>query len=286
MTEVEAGLHHPEGPRREHGALVVEARHQHVDAVADDTEHVIDRHFAVGEHELAGIGAAHAELVELLPGGKAGKTVFDDERGDAARAGGAVGLGVDDERIGERTVGDPHFRAVEDIAVALALGAGAHRHHVGAGIRLRHRQRPDMLAGNELRQIALLLLGAGVAPDLVDAEIGMRAVGKADRRRAAGNLLHRHAMGEIAHAGAAPFLLDRDAEQAERAELRPQLARKFVGAVDLSGAWRDFFAGEGADRLAQHIDVVAEAEIEAGEAVRDHRALLPAPKTGGIPVDR
>jgi hypothetical protein len=143
-----------------------------------------------------------------------------------------------------------------------------------------------MLAGNELRQIALLLLGAGVALDLIDAEVGMRAVGKADRRRAAGNLLHRHAMGEIAHAGAAPFLLDRDPEHAQRPKLRPELARKFVGSVDLSGGWRDFFAREGADRFAQHVDVVAEAEIKAGEAVRDHRALLPAPKTGGILVDR
>ena len=36
-------------------------------------------------------------------------------------------------------------------------------------------------------------------------------------------------------------------------------------------------------RVAQHVDVVAEAEIKAGEAVRDHRALLPAPKPAGYP---
>ena len=42
-------------------------------------------------------------------------------------------------------------------------------------------------------------------------------------------------MGEIAEPCPAPFLLDRDAEKPERAELRPQLARKAVGAVDLGG---------------------------------------------------
>ena len=72
----------------------------------------------------------------------------------------------------------------------------------------------------------------------------MRAVGQADRGGGARNLLHRHAMGEIAEARAAPLLFDRDAEKTERAELRPQLARKAVGAVDLVGARRDLVLGE------------------------------------------
>ena len=60
----------PSGPAGEHHALVVEARHQHVDALAHLAEHVLVRHLAVLEYELAGVGAAHAELVELLRGGK------------------------------------------------------------------------------------------------------------------------------------------------------------------------------------------------------------------------
>ena len=92
----------------------------------------------------------------------------------------------------------------------------------------------------------------------------MRAVGQADRGGGARNLLHRHAMGEIAEPGAAQFLFDGDAEEAERAELRPQLARKAVGAVDLVGVGRDLVLGESAHRVAQHVDIAAEAEIEAG----------------------
>src|SRR5205807_6183188 len=110
--------------------------HQHIDAIADDAEHVLGRHFTIGEYDLAGIGAAHAELVELFAGGKAFERLLDDEGGDAARTGGAIGLGVNDNRIGERPIGDPHFRAVEDVAIAFAIGASAHRNDVrpGAGL--------------------------------------------------------------------------------------------------------------------------------------------------------
>ena len=82
-------------------------------------------------------------------------------------------------------------------------------------------------------------------------------------------------MGEIAQARAAPFLFDRNAEKTESAELRPQLAGKLVRTVDLGGARGNFALRKGADRFAQHIDVAAEAEIEAGKAVEDHRALHP-----------
>ena len=78
-----------------------------------------------------------------------------------------------------------------------------------------------MFAGNELGQIMQLLFGAGVTPKLIDAEIGMRAVGKADGARAAADLLHRHAMLEVAEPGAAELFLDRDAKDAECSELRP-----------------------------------------------------------------
>ena len=154
-------------------------------------------------------------------------------------AGVRIGLGIDHQRLGHRAVGDPELRAVEDVAVALLVGAGAHRDHVGAGAGLRHGERADMLAGNQLRQVFAALGVGAVPPDLVDAEIGMRAVGQADRGRAARDFLHRHAMGEIAEPGAAVFLLDGDAVQAERAHLRPQIAREGVGLVDLVGARRD-----------------------------------------------
>ena len=93
-----------------------------------------------------------------------------------------------------------------------------------------------MLAGEQFGQIAFLLLGIAIAPDLIDAEVRVRAIRQADRSRSARNLLHGHAMGEIAEAGAAPFLFDRDAEKTKSAELRPQLAGKLVRTINLRGA--------------------------------------------------
>ncbi len=60
----------PSGPGREHRALVVEPAHQHIDAAAERAEHVLRGHLAVLENQLAGVGAAHAELVELLRAAK------------------------------------------------------------------------------------------------------------------------------------------------------------------------------------------------------------------------
>ncbi len=158
--------------------------------------------------------------------------------------------------------GDPHLAAVEDIAVALPLGAQPHRDDVGAGARLAHRQRADMLARDQVGQIFALLRVAAVAADLVDAEVRMGAVGEPDRGRGTAHLLHRDAMGEIAHPGAAIFLLDRDAVQAERAHLRPQLHREPVGLVDLGRERRNLLLGKIAHAAPQHIDLWAEIVIE------------------------
>ena len=79
-------------------------------------------------------------------------------------------------------------------------------------------------------------------------------------------------MFEIAEPRPAPFLLDRDAEQPELADFRPQLAREFVGAVDLVGARRDPVLREARHAVAQHVDIGAEPEIETRPGIRDHAA--------------
>src|SRR6266702_8868970 len=119
-----------------------------------------------------------------------------------------------------------------------------------------------MLAGDQLRQIFPLLQLVAVAADLVDAEVGMRAVGQADRSRRPRNLLDRDAMLEIAKAGSAIFLFHRDAVQAERTNLGPEVARKLVAAVDLGGARRDLVLRESMHRLANRIRGFTQVEIE------------------------
>jgi hypothetical protein len=64
-TDIHAGGHDAERAAAEHGAFVVEAGHQHLGAVADAAQHVFFRHFAVVEEQRVGVGAAHAQLVEV-----------------------------------------------------------------------------------------------------------------------------------------------------------------------------------------------------------------------------
>ena len=80
-------------------------------------------------------------------------------------------------------------------------------------------------------------------------------------------------MLEIAEARAAELLLHRDAMDAERAELRPQVARKLVAAVDLVRARRNLRGRETAHAVAQHIGRLAQREIEANGEVGDHGGI-------------
>ena len=80
-------------------------------------------------------------------------------------------------------------------------------------------------------------------------------------------------MLEIAHAGAAILLLDGDAEQAEVAELAPEVHGEFVRAVDLGRARRDLGAGEVGHALAQLVGGLAEVEVQDRIAVGDHGGL-------------
>ncbi len=216
---------------------------------------------------------AHAELVELLRHLETLEALLDQEGGDAFRARAGIGLGIDHQHISFGRVGDPHLGAVENVFGPALFGLEPHRDDVGTGTGFTHRQRADVIAGNQLRQIALFLIVVAVTENLVHAKIGMRAVRQADTRRAAAHLFHRHAMLEIALPRAAPFFIDCDAVQAERAKLRPQIAREGVAAVDLVGAWRDLVRGETAHGIAQHVGGLAKAEIELEIGIGDHACL-------------
>ena len=119
-----------------------------------------------------------------------------------------------------------------------------------------------MFARQEPGEIAALLRFAAIAPDLVDAQVGMRAIGQANRGRGAADLLHHQAMFEIAEACAAIGFLDGDTMQAECAHAWPQVARESVGAIDVIGARLNGIAGEGARCVADQDGGFVEAEIQ------------------------
>ena len=77
---------------------------------------------------------------------------------------GRVGIRAREQHAPAREVRDrrPHLLAVHDPVVAVAHRARRETGHVGAGARLAEHLAPDLLAREDLRQQALLLLLAGV----------------------------------------------------------------------------------------------------------------------------
>ena len=91
----------------------------------------------------------------------------------------------------------------------------------------------------------------------------MCSVGQADRGGGTRNFLHRHDVGKVAEVGTAVVIAGSDAEHAEVAELAPQLPGKFVVLSDLRGVRRDFLFGKDTHCVAQHVDILAEVEVES-----------------------
>src|SRR5207253_4766062 len=116
--ELEKVLARPHGSRREGDASDVEGSERGPESGADvATEDVRLGDLAVLEDELAGVRAAEAHLVVDLPDAESFEALFHDESGDAtARALRAVVRGVDDDHIGDGTIGHPDLRAVQDPA--------------------------------------------------------------------------------------------------------------------------------------------------------------------------
>ena len=253
-------MHDAHADARQHHALVIEPRHQHVHALALGAEDVLVGHLDILEGDLGGVRAAHAELVEMRADGEAGHLALDQEGGDAARPGLRVGLGIDHQHGGVGRVGDPVFRSVQHEAVVALLGAQAHRDHIRARPGLGHGEAADMLARDQLGEILGLLLGRAVQRDLVDAEVGMRAVAERDRGAGPRNLLDSHGMRQIAHSGATVFLGDGDAQQAKLAHLLPQRVGESVLAVDLGGHRRHPLLRPAMHHLAQRFDFLGAVE--------------------------
>ena len=119
-----------------------------------------------------------------------------------------------------------------------------------------------MLSGYQFREEALPLLFAAPAAKLVDAQVRMRTVRKAYRRGRAADFLHRDHVCEVAERRPAILFFDRDTEQAQFAEFRPEITRKPVAFVDLRRPRCNAIGRERGNGLAQQVDILAEAEVK------------------------
>ncbi len=196
--------------------------------------------------------------------------LFNDKGGNALGPGIGIGFGIDDQRMGIRPVGDPHLVAIEDATIALFLGLKLHRDNVGSSARLAHRQRPDMFATDQFGQVFGLLFGRGVAFDLVDAQVGMRAIGQRDRGRSTADFFHGDHVLKIAKAGTAVFFGHCHAQQAKITEFAPEIVGELVTGINLGRARGDFGLGKRRDGFADCIRGFAKIEFQSGEVEKCH----------------
>lgn len=226
-------------------------------------EEVLDGDLDVDEGQLGGVGGAQAQLVQLAADGVALGLGVHGEQGYAeaavvlARGGGA---GADDHLVGVDAAGDEGLGAVEDVvgAVLAQLGGGLHAREVGAGARLGHRDGPHLLAGDELRQVALLLLVGGQHLDVGQGEQHVHA-GAAELDARARGLLVEDGLELVAvQAGAAELLGHVDAEDAQLAELVVEVARRLARGEPLVVDGDDLGLDEGAEGLPERLVVLVE----------------------------
>ena len=114
----------------------------------------------------------------------------------------------------------------------------------------------------------------------------MGAVGQAHRTGGPADFFHRDDVRQVAELGTAELALDRDAEQPEFAELRPEVTRKLVVLVDGRRAGRDAIGCEAAHGLAQQVQVLAMTKIKFEhwfatpvDSYRDASILRAVPRT-------
>src|SRR5215469_1040252 len=103
-----------------------------------------------------------------IAGGEARRATFDQEAANAI-----LGLGPDDCQVRETTIGDPHLRAVQDIAVPITTRCRAHAPRITSGIGFREPKTSNHFTLGHTRQPALLLL---LRAKSMDREHGKRTL--------------------------------------------------------------------------------------------------------------
>ena len=208
-------LHDGDGADGHQQALARQLVHQAGEAAALLAQDIGGRNAHVLEEQLGGVLRVLADLLEVAPALEAGPVGLHQHQRHALGAGRRVGLGGDDDEIGQPAVGDEGLLAVHHQLVALAQRRGADRLQVAARAGLGHGDGGDHLALGHLRQPGALLLLAAVVEDVGRDDVGVQA--EAGRREhALGHLLdHDRAVEEIG-AAAAVFLGHVGEQQARR----------------------------------------------------------------------
>ena len=205
--------------------------------------------------------ARRLDLALDLRRGQALHALFKNEAADAfLPADLAIGvgqLGPDHEHVGDRRVGDPHLRALHEVAAVHRHGAGDHAGRVGAVVGLGQAEAADPFAGGQLGQVLLALGFGAVFVDRVHHQRRLHADRAAVAAVHALHLARDQAVGHVAQARAA-ITLDRGAQEPHGTGLVHDLAVKFLVARGHQHAGLQLLLAEGVGGLDDGPLVVVE----------------------------
>jgi hypothetical protein len=263
-------------PEAAAGLVAQQAVGRHLEAVEGD---LVLLHAAIAQH--LDLAAAHARGGERIGLGAA-RLGREEHRQPVVARGLGIGTGEQRHHVAARAVRRPGLGAVDAPAAARqARRARAQAGEVRSGVGLREDRAGQDLAARDAGQPSLLLrLGAG-AGDQLAGDLRARAE-RADGQEAARELLGDHAHRELAHAEAAPALVDGDAEGAELGHAGDDVVRdQAVLEVPAMRVGAHLLAGEAAEGLAHHVERVVAQGLVGKLAFANHRRERRAP-AGGI----
>ena len=222
------------------------------------------RDAAVGEVDGRRAGAAYPQLVLGLADRKSGRVFLDDERAHPARPPLRIGLGEDDVHIGERGVGDEHLRSVEGVPVGVRRGRGGARAGIGARAGFGQGESAQAAPGRHVMQVLVLLSLGSELEDRPGGERGVRRHYDSGARARPRYLLDRDYVAHVIRSGATLLLRVGHAHEVHLGQLRQELVRETVVAVEFGRDRRHLGLGELPDRVPDQLLLIGQLEVHVG----------------------
>ena len=157
-------------------------------------EDVVFGDLDIVEHNLARHRSAQGNLALDLGRREALAGALDQETVNAF----ILELGPHHCDVGDRRIGDPHFRAIEHEAAIDPLGPGLHAAGIGAGIRLGQPEAADPFTCREFGQVSLALRFRAIGLDRMHDQGVLHAHCRAIARIDAFHFTRHQAIGDIA----------------------------------------------------------------------------------------
>src|SRR3989475_12644169 len=259
---LERALGHGDRVQTGHQALALEDAHDLVEPDAFAAEQILGGHARVLEGELGGVRGEHARFLERAAHAEPRRLALDQEHRDALVAAGRLaGLdpGGDEGEVRQGARRDEHLRAVPDGVGAGPGGPRADRRDVAAAAGLGHRDRAELLAAADRRQVFLLQRLAARPVEVGRGHVRVDADGHRERARARPRaLLVQDRRREQVGAGAAVLLVVLDSQEAALAPAPPDGLRDAAGGLPRLDVRHHLPLDEGAHRRAEHVVMLGE----------------------------